>query len=95
MTRSYFQYLLLNFSWTKALIKTGVRFDEIFLSFSRTRLKIVIGTNIKIKKASCYFIFKKIISSYKHDINFETEAKAYFYSYRKNSSDNWFNSIIN
>lgn len=76
MTRSCFQYsLLLNFSWTKTLVKDVSRFDQIFLFLSRTCwIKNCNWDEYKNKKS---VIFKKIISSYKHDINFET--KAYFY----------------
>ena len=76
MTRSCFQYsLLLNFSWTKTLVKDVSRFDQIFLFLLRTRwIKNCNWDEYKNKKSVLLFS-KKLF--YKQDINFET--KAYFY----------------
>lgn len=75
MTRSCFQYsLLLNFSWTKTLVKDVSRFDQIFLFLLRTRwIKNCNWDEYKNKKSVLFS--KKLF--YKQDINFET--KAYFY----------------
>lgn len=57
-----------------------------FSFFFSLLIKIVIEANIKIKKRLVTSYSKKLFLL--TDVNFETEIKAYFYPYRKNSSNN-------